>query len=259
MALSARSLFVYGIEVTTLNQNIDFKAASGGSEFTAVLDLGFYSPSGLADAVATAMNDADAANNYTCAVARNILGGTQNRLSISTTGTYLSLLFATGTNALISAATLMGFNPVDYTGSTTYSGSQTTGTSLVPEQLAYSYLSDMNQAKVFGAVNVAASGLKEAVTFNFQKFIDVQYKYEPKINLVAWKTFFLWAIQQRPFDFTPEISTPAVVYQVTLDRTEYDSKGLGYRMKEMLPNFPNFYETGPLMFRIIEEASQFTS
>lgn len=257
MALSALSLITYNLQVTTLNQNLDFKAASGGPTLTAVLNLGFYSPAGIAAEVSRAMNAVDSANNYTCTITRNLLGGTQNRVTIATSGTFLSLLFSSGPNTLTSCALLLGFNVIDYTGSTSYSGSSTIGIALIPQQLGYNYLDDLNQVKVFGAVNVAASGLKESVTFNFQKFVNVEYKYEPKSRLLEWQTFFLWAIQQRPFDFTPEITVPDKFFQVTLEKTSYESKGLGYQMKEMLPNFPNFYQTQPLMFRIIEAAQAF--
>lgn len=257
MALSARSLFLFDYEVTALNQSLDFKAAFGGPEINATLNLGFYSASSLADEIERAMKDADPANSYTVTVNRNIMGGLENRITISTTGTFLSILFATGTNTNTNVSSLIGFNPVDYTGSTAYTGSQTTGTTLLTDQIGYGYLDDRNQAKVFGAVNVSAAGVKEAVVFNIQKFVDVDFQYEPKSKLAQWQAFFYWAIQQRPFDFTPEITLPDTLFQVTLERTEYESKGLGFRMREMRPNFPNFYQTGPLMFRIIEEAQAF--
>lgn len=259
MALSSLSLINYNLQVTTLNRYIDFKAVLGGATLTATLDLGFYSIAGLAQEISTQMNSVDASNNYTVTVDRTLAGGTQNRMSITTTGTYLSLLFGTGPNHSTSAAPLIGFNPLDYTGNTTYTGSASIGTALIPSQIGYNYLNDLNQVKVFGAVNVSASGLKEAVTFNFQKFINVEFKYEPKTRLQEWQTFFLWAIQQRPFDFMPEVSAPSTVYQVTLDKTSYDGKGLGFQMKEMLPQFPNVYTTQDLSLRIIEAETQFIS
>lgn len=258
MALSAKSLFTYKIEVTTLNQNLDFKNASSGPIMTAVIALGFYSPTSLADAIGFALQTQDSTNIYTVSVARNIMGGTQNRVTVATNGTYLSLLFGSGPNVNTSPATLMGFNQVDYVGSTTYTGSQTTGTTLIPTYLGYNYLDDSNMAKVFGAVNVAASGLKEAVTFNVQTFIEVEYKYELKSRLALWKDFFYWAQAQKPFDFTPEISSPDTFYNCTLEKTEYQEQGLGWRMPEMLPDFPNSYQTGALMFRITPDTSQFT-
>lgn len=252
MALTALSLLNYGIEITSLNQNLDFKADSLGPELTAVIPLGFYSPQGIVDAIALAMQSVDSANSYSASVSYNYLGGTQNRITIQTTGSFLSLLFSSGSHLTTSIAPYIGFSQLDYTGSTFYVGGSSTGVGLVPEFIGYNYLDDDNQTKVFGAVNVSASGLKEAVVFNFQKFITVDFKYEPKSRLLEWKNFFYWAIQQKPFDFVPEISDPTKVFQVTLEKTSYESKGLGYQMREMLPNFPNFYQTGELMFRIIE-------
>jgi len=260
MALESKSLFTYGIQVTALNNKIDFKAASGGLTLTATLNLGFYSPASLAQEIAFEMQSVDTLGNiYSVSVNRTVMGGTQNRVIISTNGTFLSLLFGTGPNFNISASAIMGFNPSDYTGSTTYIGSFTTGSTLIPEFIGYNYLDNTNQSKIFGAVNVSASGLKEAVTFNTQFFVNVEYKYEPKANLAAWKSFFLWSIQQRPFDFTPEIANPTNVLTVTLDSTQYEDQGLGYQMSEMLASqMPNFYETGPLKFRLIVNLTSFS-
>lgn len=258
MALTAKSLFNYGIQVTTLNRNLDFVAASGGSTLTAVLTLGFYSPTGLASAIAFAMQSQDPNNIYTVTVARNIMGGTQNRITVATNGTFLSLLFGSGPNAATSPASIMGFNASDYTGATSYTGSSSTGTILMPDFVGYNYNDSTNQAKLFGAVNVSTSGLKESVTFNIQYFVDVEFKYEPSSKLSDWSAFFTWAIQQRQFDFTPEISNPDVFYNVTLESTEVDDKGLGYKMREQLDeSLPFFYTTGALKFRIIPTTAQF--
>lgn len=258
MALSAKSLINYGIEIGTLNSNIDFQVVSSGPILTAVLALGFYSPGGLAIEIAAQMQSVDPTAIYSVTVDRTVMGGTQNRITISSNGSFLSLLFASGPNTATSAATICGFNVQDYTGSLTYTGSQTVGTVLIPDYIGYNYLDDNNQAKVFGAVNVSASGLKEAVTFNIQLFINVEFKHESKANLLSWKSFFSWAIQQRQFDFTPEISNPSNVYNVTLEKTQYEGQGLGYQMSEELGDgFPNYYTTGPLEFRIIPNTTQF--
>jgi hypothetical protein len=259
MALSALSLITYGIEITPLNNSLPFRASSLGPILNATLNLGFYSPTSIADEVARAMQAEDSVNVYSCTVNRNILGGTQNRLTISTTGTYLDLLFTAplAPNPAIVVAPIIGYNSQDYTGSTSYVGSQSVGTSLLPDFFGFNYLSDLNQGKVFGAVNVSAAGIKESVVFNLQKFIDIEFKYEPKSKLLAWRSFWNWAIQQRPFDFIPEISDPLTSYQVTLEKTSYEGKGLGFQMKELLPNFPNFYTTGPINMRIVDPLSAF--
>jgi hypothetical protein len=251
MALKTQSLILYSYEVLTSAQYIDFQSTSGGPVLTAVVNLGEYSLTNLLQAIASAMAEADSTNVYTLTANRNIMGGYQNRVSISSNGSYFKLLFGSGPHASTSLASLLGFNQVDYTGATSYIGAQTTGTSLIPAYIGYNYNDDQNQAKVFGAVNVSAVGLKEAIVFQIQNFLDVEFKYEAKSALPNWNSFWTWAIQQRPFDFTPEISNPNTFYQVTLEKTPADSKGLGYLMKEMLPDFPNYYQTGAINLRVV--------
>jgi hypothetical protein len=260
MALSAQSLFVYGIQITPLNGSIDFKISGGGSELHAQLTAGFYSVGELATEISVAMTAADPTHIYTVTVLRNISGGTQNRIKIQTDGSFLSILFGSGTNVSNSVASIAGFNQSDYTGSTNYTSSSTAGTSFLPDYIGYNYTDDINTAKVFGAVNVSASGVKESITFNIQKFITVNFMYETKTRLqLIWYPFFIWSIQQRPFEFTPEVSFPDTVYNVTLENTTYDGRGLGFQMSEMLPNFPNRYQTGLMKFRIVLSASQFVT
>lgn len=257
MALGSKSLFNYGIQVTSLNCNLDFKNQMGGSTLTAVLSLGFYSPQGLANEIATQLQSLDSVNVYTVTVNRNIMGGLQNRITIATNGSFLQLLFGSGPNVNSSCASLAGFNQTDYTGATSYTGSQTTGIILIPDFVGYNYLNNFNTNLVFGAVNVSASGVKESVTFSIQKFIFVEFMYEKKSNLLAWNNLFSWMIQQRQFDFTPEIFSPDTFFTVTLEQTDFEGQGLGYQMLEMLPDFPNDYQTGSLKFRIIESLSRF--
>ena len=259
MALSYYSLLNYGIQIGTSNQYIDFKASALGPELTGTIDIGFYSPASLADAIVAAMQAVDPLNSYSCTVNRTVAGGTQNRLTIATTGTFLSILFGSGSHAASSVAITAGFNRSDYTGATSYTGSASTGIVLIPELIGYNFQDPKQTQKVFGAVNISAAGIKEAVVFNFQKFYEVEFRNEPKSRLLEWQNFFSWAIQQRPFDFTPELNVPTVFNQVTLESTQADGKGLSYLMKEMLPQFPNQYTTGPLTFRVVDELTAFTT
>ena len=93
MALTGQSLFRYGFEVTTSNNALDFKKVSGGTEVQATLRSGYYSLTGLMDEVARAMNAADPAHVYGYTINRNVNGGLECRVTITTNGTFLSLLF----------------------------------------------------------------------------------------------------------------------------------------------------------------------
>lgn len=258
MALHNQSLLLYGYTVDVSNQYIDFKAASGGATLTATLTNGSYSLTDLLSVIETAMNAADRANIYTATADRTIAGGLENRVSISTNGTYLNILFGTGPNASASIASTIGFHTTDYTGATTYTGYQTTGTAIVPLYKGYNWVAPTRNRKLFGAVNVSAAGVKEAVVFQLQQFFRVEFRFETEARVDSlWQGFFDWAAQQIDLEFTPDITAPSTFYNCTLESTPEAPNGLGWEMKEMLPQFPGLYQTGRLEFRINLTTSQF--
>lgn len=253
MALSSKSLFLYGILINSTNNKIDFKKAAGPTILTATITPGAYSLTSLAIAITAALNAADSLNVYYCTVDRTVGGGLQNRVTIGTsTGSYFSLMFASGPNFAVSISTVIGFPQTDTTGALFYQGGSSAGTLLQTTYPGYNYLSPDFKRQLFGSVNVSASGIKEAIVYAIQKFIVVEFKYETKSKVVSeWLPLMTWLIEQKPFDFTPEVSNPSVVYSVTLESSGADSKGLGFEFKEMLPQFPDNYSTGAFKFRVI--------
>lgn len=249
MALRYKSLFLYNYQITTSNRYISFGTSVGEappSNRTATLSLGYYSLTTLLVEVARALTAADPTHVYTVTADRSTVGGLQNRVTISTSFTYLSLFFATGNAS--NPATLLGFTATDKTGATTYTGTSTSGTILVPDQYGYNYLPPTVVKKNFGITNVSASGLKESIVFSLQEFIQVQFKYIAEADLATqWEALINWIVQQRAFDFTPSINSPNTFYSVTL---EEPSKGLEITFTEMLPNFPFQYQTPVMKFRV---------
>lgn len=244
MALREPSLFLYNFEINTSNQYITFVNSTGTK--TATIQLGFYSLNGLGNAIITAFQAQDTLNVYSFSVNRNVMGGTQNRFTLESSDSVFELLFSSGNPS--NPASLIGFTTADFTGATTYTGSSTCGTALIPNQLAYNYLGPDMMPKNFGALNVSASGLKESITFSVQKFFQAQFKYIPESTLKSqWASFVLWQIQQREFEFTPEITDPDTFYVCTL---EGPSQGLEFKFTEMLPDFPFTYTTPLLQFRV---------
>lgn len=249
MALSSPSLFLYNFEITPTNRFISF-GNSPTDLRTATLELGFYSLSGLGDQIISALQEADPLNEYLYSVDRTIAGGTQNRFTISTASSYLRLLFSSGNPS--NPASLIGFNLSDYVGAASYSGSASCGTVLIPNQLGYTYLGPTDLNKNFGMINISASGVKEALTFSLQNFWQVQFKYITKaVRDSQWTPLVQWMIQQREFEFTPEISNPTVFYVGTLDNP---SNGLEFNFSEMLPDFPNNYQTPLNIYRVRNES-----
>jgi hypothetical protein len=196
------------------------------------------------------MQEVDPARTYTVTVNRLVMSGTQNRVTISTSGGFLSLLFLTGPRTTTTVAPLIGFAVADQTGSTSYTGTSTAGTAMISELIGYSFLDTEFRRKVQGSVNIAASGDKEAIVFNIQKFWRIEFKYEPEIKVKAeWLPLMEWMIQQRLIEFTPEIEDANTILEGTLEKTSEDGKGLGYEINEMLPDFPGFYQSGIMTFR----------
>lgn len=249
MALTAKSLFLYGFEVTSANNAIDFRVSLGGPVLQATIPVGFYSLTSLLDEIESQMLSVSL-TTITATADRTYAGGTQNRVTIATSGAYLDLLFGTGPNAAISIATLIGFTATDKTGALTYTGTSSAGTVLIPDWWGKNYTPPTLNRRNFGTVNISTSGEKEAVIFASQQFINVQFDFEPQSKaLTDWPTLIAWMIKQRPFDFTPEISSPNVVYEVTLEKSTEDSKGLAFNLREMIPQYPFQFSTGAMVFR----------
>jgi hypothetical protein len=111
-----RSSGAFVIDAT--NNKINFKESSGGAQLTATLSSGTYGVVGLQTEIKTKMQSVGA-SVYT--VIQSAVTGTW---SISTSGAYLTLLNATGTDAATNAfKTSLGFPNADKTGATSYVGS----------------------------------------------------------------------------------------------------------------------------------------
>ena len=250
MALKNRSLFLYGIEVTESNSSMDFRAVIAGPEIRATLSLGFYSLTSLLQEVARVMTVADPTRTYTATADRTAGGGLQNRTTITTDGTFLTLLFGTGTRAATSIGPLLGYTATDKVGALFYVGSFTTGTTLSPDLVGYNYLSNDFNKQVQGVQNLSASGEIEAVVFQVMPFWQVQFKYEIESKVVLeWTPLIDWMIQKKLLEFTPDVTAPTVFFEGTLDKSAADSKGMGHKWSEMLPDFPFQYDSGLLIFR----------
>ena len=252
MALTSQSLFLYGYEITDSNRFLNFKSASLGAELTAMIDPGSYSLTSLLEALEAAMENVDPANNYTLSADRTVGGGLQNRVTIATAGSYLSLLVNSGTNAADGIAETLGFSVAsDLTGSTSYTGTSSTGTSFLTNLVGYNYLSPDFTQKGNSSKNVASSGNQETIVYSVWKYWRAQFKYIPAATALSdWIPFFQWATQGGLVEMTPNVSSPTVFYEGWLDKTGFDNQALGYQMIEMLPDFPNVYDTGLLTFRM---------
>ena len=132
----------------------------------------------------------------------------------------------------------------------------TVGTSLISEYVGYNYIPPELYKEVQGSSTVSATGVKEAIVFSIMQFFQVEFKYEPYTKISEWDSLHQWAIQQRVFEFIPEINNTLVYYECTLEKNP-SGKGLSFKMTEMLPNFPDNYTTGLCVFRRVVTAQSF--
>lgn len=104
--------------IDSSNNKIDFKKTAGGSELTATLTAGAYTPSALATHVGSQMTTAASGPTITASY-----NSVTKKFSITTNAsgsTTLLPLFATGTNQLQSAHGLLGYDDTDSSAGTTH-------------------------------------------------------------------------------------------------------------------------------------------
>lgn len=246
MGLFAKCLINYGIEVTTFNNSLDFKASMGGPEKQATLRVGLYSVKSLAKEVARAMKAADAVNTYTVTVDRSVSGNTQNRIEIETNGAYLDLLFLTGTRTASNCATLLGYTVTDKTGATSYTTSTSCGSIIIPEYPPYEYqpLGSIHDAR--RSVNDSTSGVIETISFETFRNFEFQIKYieEGSSDYAAFQAFHVWLLRGGPIEFIGginDLNTLSVGVPINL-RTPLE-------LNRMTPGFYDFFETPKYVFR----------
>lgn len=250
------ALFLYGADVTKLNRYINFTTEEG--DFTAILDIGNYSYTELMFEIKKQMELAEGVNNFTWTINRTVNANRENRVTVSTTAGTLEIDFDTGVNASTSIRTLIGFDEVDYTGATSYTGVVSAGSILIPDFATYDYLPPDLNVKNDGVKNVSASGIKETLVFQQMLFIQGQWKWITDFanagQATAWTLFLKYAIKQLKFEMTPSINEdPNLFYQVTLESTAEDgANGMAFKLNQMLgQKLYRFYETGALKFRVI--------
>jgi len=113
------------IVINATNNKIDFTETTAGTEITATLTQGTYSPSGLATEIKTQL-DAEGASTYTVSYASSTrkfsitsdLGGGDG---------LFSLLGASGTNVYVSSLPTFGLAITDHTGAATYTSERPLG------------------------------------------------------------------------------------------------------------------------------------
>lgn len=256
--ISSNSIFYYGYQITENNFYLDFKEGSG-PELSAEIELGFYTPTTFCQAIKAALDTAGALT-YTVTFNRS-----NRKITISSTSAF-SLLNTTGTHVNSSAYSLAGFGTGSYAAASTYTGAQVSGDSYEPQFKLQDYVSKSDyQEAVDATVNESASGRIEVVKFGTREFYEFNIMFATDIAQTSGvitndsagvsnlRRFMQYLVKKAPFEFMPDKSSFNTYDTLILENTEENSKGVGYRLKEMYDrNLPGYYQTGRLKFRVVE-------
>lgn len=254
--ITTHSRFYYGHTVTSENNALDFD--EGAAELQATLTTGSYSLEDFASEVATALNAAGALT-YTVTVDR-----ATRKITIAATGNF-TLLGATGTRIGIGVWSLMGFPSTDQSGAASYEGATGSGSQYRTQFILQDYIAEGDWIQAVEAtVSKSASGQVEVVNFGQEEFIQANFRYLTDQTMMAgapirnvsavsdFRTFMDYLITKGDFEFMPDEDDTATFVTVLLERTPLNDRGVGYRLKELYDiGLPSFYESGPLVFRVV--------
>jgi hypothetical protein len=258
MALSTYSKFYYGWKITIDNRYIDFDDGFGVK--VAVLTLGYYSASEMADEIKKQM-DAVSTLNFSVAFDR-----TTRKFTIATTSN-ISLLISSGINLLLSAYTLLGYIGADKTGSTGYVADVESGYEYKPQLKLWNYKpTDQNRSAVDGVINQSASGEIEVIKFGDNRFMSCEIvfitnKLQEFGSIIKNDTsavanfiqFIEFCTDKGVIEFMPDENNPANFQKLLLESTEQSQQGLDYQLIELTDrDLAEYFRSGNLKFRLIE-------
>jgi hypothetical protein len=255
--ISTKSVFYYINGVSSDNFYLDFDEGSG--ELSAEVESGNYTMAELASQVEAALNSAGTQ-------AYSVTFNRQARsFTIAAPGNF-DLLITTGTHVGVDVFSLIGFTGADLTGADSYTG-VAAGRAYLPQFRLQSYVDQDDLRKsIQPSVNKSASGIIEVVRFGIEKFYEFNIMFITDIeqgNLSLIETnlsgvsdardFLRFITTKSEFEFMPDRDNRNNFYTVLLESTDEASDGTGYRLKELYTkNLPYYYETGKLVFRVME-------
>lgn len=256
------SKFYYGFEITPENQNVDF-IEDAGSEITAEIDVGSYTPTKFCAALKNALQT-------TGTLVYDVTFNRMTRIiSIESVGGSVKFLTHSGSHNGNDPFAMMGFSKISDTAlATTHVGSDPAGEQYAPQFYLQSYVpSDDIQGAIDASIARTASGAVEVVKFGTEKFMECNIwlasDYVGKVTS-EWRQnptgvsdlrrFLQFLTTKSPIEFMPDENDPSTFETMILESTSESSSGVKYRLKELYDKgFLGYYESGKLVFRVIED------
>ena len=248
--INTMSKFYFGTEVTLTNFYLNFD--EGGSELTAILKRGYYSLTDFAVEIARAMT-AVGGQTYSVSVNR-----VNRRLTISASSSF-TLRIATGSNVGSDIYSLAGFTGTNVTG-TSLTGGSGAGYEYVPQFRLQDYVKPgQRKETIESTINETGSGRIEVVKFGLRSLIEMNIRFITSVpqggaiehNPEGYEDaeFFMTELIKRgDIEFMPDRDDTSTFYEISLESTEADSKGLKFKLIEEPAQ--DYYRTGKLVFRI---------
>lgn len=259
MSLKTHSKFYFGYEVSGDACNIDFKEGAG-AQLTAVLKIGSYTLTDFVSELSRALN-AIGTQTYTVSVDR-----TTRFITISAASAF-TLLIASGTHLGTTAYGVAGFTGADTGSGTSHTGGAA-GSSYSTQFILQSHIDPADfQDVTYGTVNKSASGKVEVMSYGTESFMQGDFRYINNFDhgssapirynptgIENLRTFMQYLVTKAPVEFMADETNPGSFISLLLESTPDDQNGLKYKLKEMYSqNLPGYFETGPLVFRVLNE------
>lgn len=248
MTLFTKSAWFYGHTVTSQNRTLDITRAT--VPYTALIQVGAYTLTDYAQAVARALNTIDPDNLYTASVNRATR-------AITIAGDAAFSLEISGPTASVSSYALLGFT-ADQSAATSHTGG-ISGLEFRPQLRLQDYTDfDDDQEAADSVINESASGRVESVSFGKNRFMTCNIRYQNNGQTQFTETdangigklreFLVYATTKADLEFMPDRDTPANFTKCLLESTGRSGKGTGFKLIES-DGIPGFFDSGRLVFR----------
>lgn len=251
------SKFYGGFFIDESSFYLPFKEGAG-PELDAQVAIGTYSATDFCAAISAAMNLVGS-QAYAVTFDR-----TTRFITISAPSAF-TLLGSTGLTSGLSILNRIGF-PTDTISSTSNTASIACGYEYRPQFPLQDYLPSKNNSKsVEATINKSASGIVQVVRFGLEKYIEfsIQYvnnepgdsdiiRYNPNA-IDELNAFMLDSTAKNYIEFMYNETDVNTFETLLLDTTAGDSKGTGYKLKEMTgKKLYGYWESGLLTYKKIE-------
>lgn len=260
MALDSYSQFWLLDPVTDSNFYLPFDEGSG--ELIAEVEIGEYTLTNIAVVIQDAMNAVAVTNTYSVSFDRST-----RKYTITSDNTTFSLLISTGSVVGVDIFSLIGFSGSDTSFNLSQTSNNSSGSVYSPQFKLQDYVPSNNyQEATSAAISTTASGDVEVVSFGTTNFIEMSIMFctniaQPSIgpirnNLTGeddFRNFMIFATKKYPIEFIIDEDDYNTFENILLEKTESDSKGVGFKIKEMYgKGLPGYFESGKLTFRNID-------